>query len=385
MTAGIRIAVVIGKLDRGGTERHLLSLLPSLKCKGVDTAVFTLQAGGVLVPLMREVGIEVFEGVSGLGWSSLPAMMFRLVRELRRYKPDVTHYFLPEAYVVGSICALFTVTNCRVMSRRSLSEYQRKYPGIRYLESVLHRFTTVLLGNSRAVVAQLQGEGAPPSKIGLIYNGIAPIALPSSDEVRQARDQLGLVEGVIAGLTVGNLIPYKGHVTLLNAIASLPDSARHSLVWFCVGRDDGIGEDLQRHANEIGIGQIVRWEGEQDEIAVYLSACDIAALPSQQEGFSNSLLEKMRAGLATVATNVGGNPEALAECGLLVPPNDERSLAVALLTLMENEDRRALGQAAHERVTQRFSIDQCARQYSDLYANLVSGADVAVPESARVA
>ncbi len=381
----VRVAVVIGKLDRGGTERHLLAVLPVLKHRGIETAVFTLQAGGVLTPLMRDAGIDVFEGIGGRGWHSLPALMIRLTRQLRVYRPNVMHFFLPEAYVVGSICSMFTGTARRVMSRRSLDDYQRKYPGFRTLESALHRFTTVLLGNSRAIIAQLKGEGAAPSKIGLIYSGIAPSALPSTDEVERARDQLDLADGVVAGLTIGNLIPYKGHMTLLDAIAALPDQAKNALVWFCVGRDDGIGADLQRHADEVGIGSIVRWEGEKDELSVYLSACDIAALPSKQEGFSNSLLEKMRAGLATVATDVGGNPDALEGCGLLIPADDEAALTRALLSLIEDEDRLALGRTAHDRVIRRFGLQSCAQAYADLYGNLASGAAMPVPESARIA
>ncbi len=379
-----RVAIVIGKLDRGGTERHLLTVLPLLKTRGINLAVFTLQAGGVLVGAMRDAGVEVFEGASHRGWWALPVMAVRLARHLRRYGPDVTHFYLPEAYVVGSICAMLATRSRRVMSRRSLNNYQRKYPGIRFLECALHRVTAVLLGNSRAVVAQLEAEGARATQIGLIYNGIASTPLPTSEQVGRARADLGLADDTIAGLTIGNLIPYKGHATLLAAIAALPDRYKNALVWFCVGRDDGVGAELRRYADELGIGAIVRWEGERDDISVYLEACDIAALPSRQEGFSNSLLEKMRAALATVATDVGGNPDALDGCGLLVPPDDASSLMHALTTLFEDGERAALGRAARERVVNAFGLDRCAELYVELYDNLAAGRFPSVPRPARV-
>ncbi len=69
---------------------------------------------------------------------------------------------------------------------------------------------------------------------------------------------------------------------------------------------------------------------------------------------------------------------------MLVPPDDEGALARALLALIEDEDRRALGRAAHDRVMQRFGLEQCARQYADLYDNLASGAVMPMPESIRI-
>ena len=93
----------------------------------------------------------------------------------------------------------------------------------------------------------------------------------------------------------------------------------------------------------------------------------------------------MRAGLATVAMDVGGNPDALEGCGLLIPADDEDALTRALLSLIEDADRLALGRTAHDRVIRRFGLEQCAQAYADLYGNLASGAAMPVPESVRIA
>ena len=58
------------------------------------------------------------------------------------------------------------------MSRRSLSDYQRNWPSVARLEQRLHRRMDAVIGNSRAVVRQLIGEGIPEAKVRLIYNGI---------------------------------------------------------------------------------------------------------------------------------------------------------------------------------------------------------------------
>jgi glycosyltransferase involved in cell wall biosynthesis len=101
-----------------------------------------------------------------------------------------------------------------------------------------------------------------------------------------------------------------------------------------------------------------------------LSCSDLGVIASHQEGFSNSLLEKMSAGLPVIATDVGGNGEAIIdnESGVLVPPGAPALMAKAVLTLANDTSLRSrLGRNARERVRQHFSLEHCADQYFDLY------------------
>jgi len=73
------------------------------------------------------------------------------------------------------------------------------------------------------------------------------------------------------------------------------------------------------------LGPVFRLLGSQEEIAPYLQAMDIAVLSSESEGFSNSILEYMAAGLPCVATDVGGNREALGDAAALSSPRQTRA------------------------------------------------------------
>ncbi|MHB1937655.1 MAG: glycosyltransferase [Acidobacteriaceae bacterium] len=95
--------------------------------------------------------------------------------------------------------------------------------------------------------------------------------------------------------------------------------------------------------------------GQQRNVLPYLAAMDIGMLSSLAEGFSNSLLEYMASGLASVATEVGGNREALEGAGILVPPDNPEALAEAILQLRSTALRQQLGQVARQRV-ERFSL-----------------------------
>jgi len=96
-------------------------------------------------------------------------------------------------------------------------------------------------------------------------------------------------------------------------------------------------------------------------------------LPSYEEGFSNSLLEAMAVGCAVVATDVGGNPEALGDTGVLVPAGDPAQLAVSLKCLLEDPIRReSLGAAARSRAREEFSANEMVERHMSLYEDLLA-------------
>ncbi len=97
-------------------------------------------------------------------------------------------------------------------------------------------------------------------------------------------------------------------------------------------------------------------------------AADFGVLPSRaNEGFSNAILESMRAGLPMIVTDIGGNAEAVVdgETGFVVPPADPAALAAALLRLAQDPAlRRKLGAAGRERVSDRLHPRCMRRQLS---------------------
>lgn len=120
--------------------------------------------------------------------------------------------------------------------------------------------------------------------------------------------------------------------------------------------------------------------GAQADVLPYLAAMDIGVLSSLSEGFSNSLLEYMASGLPSVATEVGGNREALGitgeeepgcEAGILVPPNDPAALSQAILRLRCTELRKEMGAAALRQV-QRFSLERAEQRMEELYGELLN-------------
>jgi glycosyltransferase involved in cell wall biosynthesis len=150
-----------------------------------------------------------------------------------------------------------------------------------------------------------------------------------------------------------------------------------------IGRDGGIGGSLRQQAAALGLADNILWLGERTDAQDLLAVADIGVLPSHEEGFSNSLIEKMAHALPVVATRVGGNVDAVVDgtTGSLVPAGDPAALGAAIANLYEDSRLRAnMGAAARLRVEQRFSLDACTGHYLNLYRGLMQSNKTPVKE-----
>lgn len=239
------------------------------------------------------------------------------------------------------------------------------------LERFLHPRMDTLLGNSLAVVNELHAEACGRAPVRLIYNGIEDSRTPHGIRERK-RIELGLEDGVLVIVVVANLIPYKGHEDLLNALALVKESLPANWRLLCVGRDDGIGASLRELARVLGIETNVMFLGSLLCVEECLAAADIAVSASHEEGFSNAVLEAMRAGLPMIVTDVGGNPEAVVDCvtGYVVPSHNPEALGSSILKMALSPRRVEMGARGRARVIEKFSMEACIDAYEMLYFDL---------------
>ncbi len=137
----------------------------------------------------------------------------------------------------------------------------------------------------------------------------------------------------------------------------------------------------------MGLTSTLRFLGSRTDVGVLLPAVDLVVHPSQQEGFSNAILEAMAAGCPVVATAVGGNVEAVIEgtTGLLVPPSDPVALAVAIERLLRRPDeRRRFGLAGRQRAERSFGMDRMTLAYEQVYSAVVDRNTRGIRLSSRV-
>lgn len=380
-----RILIVIGSLGRGGTEGQLAAIAPALMRRGWSVSVFSF-AGGVLAGELERNGVPVIiangrfwggRGISLRTMMRLTHALCHLFTIMLRDRPPIVHFFLPQAYLLGAPVAVIARMPIRVMSRRSLNHYQRAYPKlIASLERRLHSTMAAVLGNSLSVSRELADEGVPEDKLVTIYNGIDLRRFEHAKPKGEVRHSLNLASETLVLVVVANLIPYKGHRDLIEAMALAKPRMPGNWQVLVVGRDDGIGQDLRRRASELAIDAHISFLGSRSDVPDLLSACDIALSCSHEEGFSNAILEAMASGLPTIVTRVGGNPEAVIDgvTGLVVPPHDPSALAEAIVRLgNDHELRMRYGRAGKDRIEREFSLDRCVERHEALYLALLEG------------
>ena len=376
-----KILFVIGGLDVGGTEMHLLKLLPEFPKSEFEIILYTISNNGALRGSFEENKIKVvsISGnslISNFRYFRLIATTFKFIKLILNYKPTIIHFFLPQAYIFGSICALFTRHKCLVMSRRSMNYYQKNHPVLSVIERKLHPKMSAILANSKSVKKNLEDEGVKTNHINIIYNGVNLNTfgqyLYSNMEIRK---KLNIKHDALVFIKVANLIGYKGHEDLLNSLAQIKDELPTKWNLICIGRDDGILKQLKKTSIKLGLNQHVSWITSCKDVSSYLNASDIGILCSHEEGFSNSLLEGMASKLPMIVTNVGGNSEAIIhnKNGLVVPVSDVNKLSQAILKLSQNKSLRdKFGLLAYERVEKNFTLKKCVQEYTFFYKDLVS-------------
>jgi glycosyltransferase involved in cell wall biosynthesis len=394
--AGKKVLFVIGTLGRGGAEYQMVLLIENLVRQGVECAVFVLDGSGPLRTRLEAAQVRI-HAMDCFARRSRLGMLAALVRSLvglwwiaLRWRPNVLQAYLPLTNFMGALAGRLAFVPLVITSRRGLGTHQERHPYWFLFDRIANGLSHVVTCNSLAVgYDTLKRDRIAAGKLLLVRNALD---VARFDEVKSSREvvrqELGLDPETTAVVTVANLIPYKGHSDLLDAVSILRPSLR-SHRFFLVGRDGGIGTQLKQKARDLGIGESVVFCGLRHDAIRILRAMDLFVLPSHEEGFSNALLEAMAAGLAVVATNVGGNAEALEDWrfGLLVPPHDPAALARAIETAIGSigstrESRREAGHLVHVKYSAQTMVESHLALYQGWRAGLMAfvGRDPAAGE-----
>jgi glycosyltransferase involved in cell wall biosynthesis len=176
-------------------------------------------------------------------------------------------------------------------------------------------------------------------------------------------------------LSVGNLIPIKGHALLFRAFAKMRRTVPNVELEI-IGEGPERGNLIQL-AEKLGISSQVRFLGRvgRQAVARAMQSCAVFVLPSSYEGLGCVYLEAMSCGKPAIGCFGQGIEEVIDhdENGLLVPPGNEVALSNALLAVLQDANlRHRLGTAARDRILQRHTLERQAQQLAELYREVVA-------------
>ncbi|MBZ5679394.1 MAG: glycosyltransferase [Acidobacteriia bacterium] len=231
-----------------------------------------------------------------------------------------------------------------------------------------NRISRRVYANSRRVICiseqvreQVLERMGRSCRTSVVYNGVDPELFSPS---RQADSD------PITILSVGNLIPIKGHELLVRAVATLA-SEFPTLRWEIIG--DGVEHDrLQVLAAQLQIADRVLFLGRQSRklVAAAMRRCTLFALPSRYEGLGCVYLEAMSCGKPVIGCREQGIAEIIqhGSNGFLVGPGNEKELTLAIAMLLRDPRRRAsLGVAARDTILDRLTLEHQADALVRIY------------------
>jgi len=202
---------------------------------------------------------------------------------------------------------------------------------------------------------------------------------PVDKTVRAARRrELGLSEDDILCFTAAGLRPIKGYAHQIQAIRYLEKHRQFRGIKFAWAGDGPMREFLEQQIAKFGLGERVHMLGHSWDVAEWFDAADMFILPSLGEGMPAVVLEAMAKGLPVIATPAGGTPEALGDCGHLLPETDDdnvraRALAKAIVNWAgDKKARRSAGARGRARARTKFTRKKMLNAYLDVIAETLA-------------
>jgi glycosyltransferase involved in cell wall biosynthesis len=370
-----RVLNVVPTLMCGGTENQFMALARTLDRTRFDVEFACLRRWGGFVDELEqrnipltEYPVPTFRSVTAL------AQQARLARHIVRRGVQIVHAY----NFYGNV---FATPPARLVAPVTIASIRDRAPYLTAMQKRVQRyacqFADCILVNADAVKDWLIGEGYDASKISVIRNGVDLSRFDNAPPRAELRRELGLPDGTPLVGVISRLTRLKGLEHFLEAAAMVRarvPNARFLIAGETSPMDREYLGELQQYAERCGVAESVIFTGLRRDVPAVLSSLDVSVMPSLNEALSNVVLESMAAGAPTVATRVGGTPEAIADgvTGVLVPPADSRALADAIVHLL-HDTRLAthLGAAARARIVDHFSVRRMVRSTEDLYVELL--------------
>lgn len=299
-------------------------------------------------------------------------LTFRLWRIITALRPDLVHIndavFVSRPAIAAAWLARVPAI-CHVRSLGRLSVWDRLWA------RTLNGFVFV----SHWVAKEQAAQGIPLARGRVIYDGIDLAAYADVPAKAEARAALGLPLDRKIVVALGRLVPWKGQDLFLRAMRRVADSMP-DVLGVVAGAPEPYSMDFEPRlhalADELRLGDTVRFTGPVTDPAVALAAADVVAHTSvSPEPFGLVMLEAMAVGRPVVTPAAGGGLEIVVhgETGLHYTPRDEDALAQALLTVLDDTLRaEQMGAAGRERVAVAFTLEQFVGEMSRFYRDLLS-------------
>lgn len=371
--APLRIASCINSMSvSGGSELNAVRTAERLRARGHHIEILTLtDDDGGMARRYRNANVSVFGfPVDSLLGRSAVRQVRALARHLRTTGVDIVHTH--DCYT--NFLMILAARLANVPSLASKRWTFQTFPQHRVTDFVSYHLADAVLANSSEVARTVHlVERVARDRIHVVPNFVDDDAFSVRTARESQRSRFGYGETELVFGIVAQLRAEKNHRTLLRVFQSL--TKRHPHIRLLIVGDGPEREDIEALITELKLDQSVHMTGHLSEAWRAFAAVDVAVLPSQHEGFPNSVIEAMAAGLPVVATAVGGIPDAITDgvSGILIPRDSASALREALERLVEDSEFRVrAGTAAFADAQKRYGAGSVIDRLEQVYATVLA-------------
>ncbi len=373
----VRVTYIIDHLCniRAGGEQALLRIIRHLPRDRFQPSVVTFSVKPLSVQLLQELEcpLHVFPIERTYNWHGFREAL-RLRNLLKVECPSIVHTFFETSNIWGGLVTKLSFGPKLVSSRRDMG----------FLRSTKHRLAYKLINvlSDRVLAVSrevsrfcVEQDGVRADKVLTIYNGVDLTSVDRADEGFDLRQKLGLGRASPIVVAVANIRRIKALDVFIQAAAILHSKFK-SAVFVIAGwpNEPQYFTELQQLVENLALQNNVFFLGEVEDIFPLLKQSDVFCLLSRSEGFSNALLEAMACRLPCVATDIGGNMEAIIDGrnGYLVPVEDAKTAADRVAMLLQSPElARHMGQEARRTIEAQFTMKDMIRKLTQSYMDLL--------------
>jgi len=351
------IAILIGRLVRGGAEKQSLLLAKALSThykvryvilkpwKVDESYLHYLRDSGLAIDILR---------------GSLFSRMLQLIRKLRASGTDILFTYLPGDNLAGAIAGKFAGVPHIIGGVRNTKIVKQKFYLLRFVQN---RFQEYVIFNSTRAMEIFCSRGYRQRKAVVIENAFAEqldfFERPESDPVRI--------------LMVGRFVRQKDYLTGISAVAALSKLVNAEKICLVVAGYGAMEEQIRDWISDLDLDAISEIHIQPKNLPELYRTSDIYLNSSIHEGFSNAVMEAMAHGLPVVATRSGDIEKQVAhgKNGYITPAGDPGELANGLNLLCRNHATRLqFGREGHHRLYASFGLKPFKEKYISLIQSL---------------
>jgi glycosyltransferase involved in cell wall biosynthesis len=368
-----------------GAEIVMLGYIDALRAHGHDALGFVSDQNPRLIAAFRDRHVEhVATGSYSrrlIETTANPATLMGFARAFHRASSEMVRYIKAARIdLIHSIsypaCLYASIAAARTGRAHIWHEHniKRLHSVNRIIYRQASRTCSFVVGPSDAVTNNLGTSGIDRARLRTVYNGIdlQRFSRRPADQIQRLRHDLGLAAGESAIGLFGQMLPYKGHRTLIAAAPEILRAHPQSRFYFVGALENPPYEqELRDLIAADNLGARMHFTGWRNDVQDLVRAMDVVVVgTTTPEPAALMLMEAAAMERPVVATRTGGTPEILldGETGLLFEPGDSSQLAARVVRLLKDPElAKKLGTAGRERVENHFSRERHLAEMFGLY------------------